>query len=137
MSIRISSGLRRRDREEEEEEEEEEEGEEEEKGEDEKVFPCPRPSSRRTATVAAEVCCLPPDSVTGTRCTLWTPASFLRLSATPRPFILAAASLTPSEAEEDAEEEEEEEDGPEAAEEAPESLRSSRHSQPAEAEYRE
>ena len=127
MSIRTSSGLKRRGgggrlwrrrlR------EEEEEG-----------FPSSSSSSRRrTATVAAEVCCLPLDSVAGTRCTLWTPASFLRLSATPRPFTLAAASLMPPPPSFEAEEEEE---GAPELEDAPaeESRRSSRHSQPAEAE---
>ena len=118
VSMRKSSGSRRR---------REEEEEEEEEGEDELSSSS---SSSRTATVVAEECCRPPLSVAGTRCTLWTPASFFRLSATPRPLMRATASLTPSE-----EEEEDAESDPAAA--PPESLRSSCHSQPAAAEWRE
>ena len=126
MSIRTCSGFKKRGEEEEEEEEE-------------------LPSSSKTATVAAEVCCLPALSVTGTRCTLWTPASFLRLCATPGPLILAEASLSPPLLEEgegeplevgddDDEEEEEEEEAEEEVDD--DSLWSSRHCQPAEAAWR-
>ena len=48
-----------------------------------------------TATVAAEVCTLPLDSVVGTLCTLCTPLSYLSLENAPFPFMSTTASLMP------------------------------------------
>ena len=45
------------------------------------------------ATVAADVWMRPPLSVTGTRCTRWTPLSNFNRANTPRPLIEAIASL--------------------------------------------
>ena len=52
-------------------------------------------ASGSTATVAAEVWMRPLDSVSGTRCTRWTPDSNLSRANTPDPEISAMASLKP------------------------------------------
>ncbi len=52
-------------------------------------------ASGRTATVAAEVCRRPEDSVAGTRWTRWTPDSNLSRAKTPAPDIEAMPSLRP------------------------------------------
>ena len=52
-------------------------------------------ASGRTATVAALVWMRPPDSVSGTRCTRWTPDSNLRRANTPSPSTRTVASRTP------------------------------------------
>ena len=49
----------------------------------------------RVATVAVEVCTRPPDSVSGTRWTRWTPDSNLRREYAPAPWISKSASFTP------------------------------------------
>ena len=51
--------------------------------------------SGSTATVAVEVCTRPPDSVSGTRWTRWTPDSNLNLEYAPSPLTIKSASLTP------------------------------------------
>ena len=52
-------------------------------------------TSGSTATVAAEVWILPLDSVSGTRCTLCAPLSYLSLEYAPFPFMRRTASLMP------------------------------------------
>ena len=51
--------------------------------------------SGRTATVAVEVWIRPPDSVSGTRCTRWTPLSNFRRDQAPSPSIVKQISFTP------------------------------------------
>ena len=48
-----------------------------------------------TATVAAEVWMRPPDSVSGTRCTRWVPASNFSRDHAPSPSTVAQTSFTP------------------------------------------
>ena len=50
-------------------------------------------ASGSTATVAAEVWMRPPASVSGTRCTRWTPDSNFSRENTPRPETVAMISL--------------------------------------------
>src|SRR6056297_2245576 len=50
-------------------------------------------ASGRTATVAVDVWTLPPDSVTGTLWTLWTPLSYFSLLNATRPSTLKEISL--------------------------------------------
>jgi len=52
-------------------------------------------TSGSTATVAAEVWMRPPDSVTGTRWTLWPPASYFRRDQAPAPSTTKLISLMP------------------------------------------
>ena len=51
--------------------------------------------SGRTATVAVEVWTLPPDSVSGTRWTRWTPLSNLNRDQAPSPSTVKTISFTP------------------------------------------
>src|SRR5713226_8798081 len=52
-------------------------------------------ASGRTATVTMEVCVRPLDSVSGTRCTRWTPRSNLSRLQAPRPWMKSTISLKP------------------------------------------
>ena len=52
-------------------------------------------ASGMTATVAAEVWMRPLDSVSGTRCTRWVPASNFSRDQAPSPSTVATASFTP------------------------------------------
>src|SRR5437588_311868 len=52
-------------------------------------------ASGRTATVAVDVWIRPLASVAGTRCTRWTPLSYLSRLYAPRPWMPIAASLNP------------------------------------------
>ena len=51
--------------------------------------------SGRTATVAVEVWMRPPDSVSGTRWTRWTPLSYFRRDQAPSPSIVKEISFKP------------------------------------------
>ena len=52
-------------------------------------------SSGSTATVAVDVCMRPPASVSGTRCTRWTPLSNLKRDQAPRPSTVKLISFMP------------------------------------------
>ena len=60
-------------------------------------------ASGNTATVAVDVCSRPWDSVTGTRCTRWTPDSCFRrvYASLPRTSITASLSPPPSDSDVD------------------------------------
>ena len=52
-------------------------------------------ASGSTATVTVDVCILPCDSVSGTRCTRCTPLSNFRSPHAPLPVIMKVSSLAP------------------------------------------
>ena len=51
--------------------------------------------SGSTATVTVEVWTRPPDSVSGTRCTRWTPLSYFSREKAPSPSMVNDISFTP------------------------------------------